>query len=134
MATDENSWRTQSFRQSVIAKIDEAVQMSGMPTAKNSIEMENHVFQKAKTKEEYLGFVARLILHVRELNSKKGTGGNAPGTAGAGNQGMPDPIGALQTLARQGTGNNQMMNINGPGSNPQGIIPQPPTNTATNCM
>lgn len=29
---------------------DEAVQMSGMPTAKNSIEMENHVFQKAKTK------------------------------------------------------------------------------------
>lgn len=46
---------------------------------------------------------------------------------------MPDPIGALQTLARQGTGNNQMMNMNGPGSNPQGIIPQPPTNTATNC-
>lgn len=29
---------------------DEAVQMSGMPTTKNSIEMENHVFQKAKTK------------------------------------------------------------------------------------
>lgn len=46
---------------------------------------------------------------------------------------MPDPIGALQTLARQGTGNNQMMNMSGPGSNPQGIIPQPPTNTATNC-
>ncbi|XP_071856620.1 mediator complex subunit 15 [Bombus fervidus] len=134
MATDENSWRTQSFRQSVIAKIDEAVQISGMPTAKNSVEMENHVFQKAKTKEEYLGFVARLILHVRELNSKKGTGGNAPGTGGSGNQGMPDPIGALQTLARQGTGNNQMMNMSGPGSNPQGIIPQPPTNTATNLL
>ncbi|PBC33231.1 mediator of RNA polymerase II transcription subunit 15 isoform X2 [Apis cerana] len=134
MATDENSWRTQSFRQSVIAKIDEAVQMSGMPTAKNSIEMENHVFQKAKTKEEYLGFVARLILHVRELNTKKGTGGTASGTACSGNQGMPDPIGALQTLARQGTGNNQMMNMSGPGSNPQGIIPQPPTNTATNLL
>lgn len=29
---------------------DEAVQMSGMPTAKNSIEMESHVFQKAKSK------------------------------------------------------------------------------------
>lgn len=70
MATDD-SWKTQSFRQSVIAKIDEAIQMSGMPTTKNSIEMENHVFQKAKSKEEYLGFVARLILHVREMNSKK---------------------------------------------------------------
>ncbi|XP_078045603.1 mediator of RNA polymerase II transcription subunit 15-like isoform X1 [Augochlora pura] len=134
MATDENSWRTQSFRQSVIAKIDEAVQMSGMPITRNSIDMENHVFQKAKTKEEYLGFVARLILHVRELNSKKGAGATAPGAAGAGNQGMPDPIGALQTLARQGTGNNQMMNISGPGPNPQGIIPQPPANTATNLL
>jgi len=29
---------------------DEAIQMSGMPTTKNSIEMENHVFQKAKSK------------------------------------------------------------------------------------
>jgi len=44
---------------------------------------------------------------------------------------MPDPIGALQTLARQGTGNNQMMGIGGPGPNHQGIIPQP-ANTATN--
>lgn len=32
--------------------------------------MENHVFQKAKTKDQYLGFVARLILHVREMSEK----------------------------------------------------------------
>ncbi|KAK2584971.1 hypothetical protein KPH14_002559 [Odynerus spinipes] len=134
MATDETSWRTQSFRQSVVAKIDEAVQTSGMPTSKNSIEMESHVFQKAKSKEEYLGFVARLILHVREMNSKKGAAGNAPGAGGSGGQGMPDPIGALQTLARQGTGNNQMIGMGGPGPNPQGIVPQSSTNTATNLL
>lgn len=29
---------------------EEAINKSGMPTSKNSIEMENHVFQKAKTK------------------------------------------------------------------------------------
>lgn len=39
-----------------------------MPTSKNSAEMENHVFQKAKSREEYLGYVARLILHVREMS------------------------------------------------------------------
>lgn len=44
------------------------VRQSGMSTARNSIEMENQVFMKAKTKEEYLGFVARLILHVREMS------------------------------------------------------------------
>lgn len=32
------------------------------------MEMENHVFQKAKSKEEYLAFVARLILHIREMS------------------------------------------------------------------
>lgn len=35
--------------------------------SKSAIEMESHVFQKAKTKDQYLGFVARLILHVREM-------------------------------------------------------------------
>ncbi|XP_071629127.1 uncharacterized protein [Temnothorax longispinosus] len=95
----DDSWKTQHFRQNVVAKIDEAIQVSGMPTTKNSMEMENHVFQKAKTKEEYFGFVARLILHLREMNSKKDAAGNAPGTAGTNNQGMPDLIGALQTLS-----------------------------------
>ncbi|KAJ9595965.1 hypothetical protein L9F63_012858, partial [Diploptera punctata] len=91
---------------------DEAIQKSGMPTSKNSVEMENHVFQKAKTKEDYLGFVARLILHVREMNSKKGTTGmGVPG--GGGGQAAQDPINALQNLARQGTGN-QMMGLGGP--------------------
>lgn len=44
---------------------------------------------------------------------------------------MPDPIGALQTLARQGSGNNQIIGLGGPGPNNPGIIPQPP-NAATN--
>ncbi|EZA59794.1 hypothetical protein DMN91_008406 [Ooceraea biroi] len=134
MAQDDSSWKTQSFRQSVVAKIDEAVQVCRMPTTRSGIEMENHVFRKAKSKEEYLGFVARLILHVREMNSKKDAADNAPGAAGSNNPGMQDPIGALQTLARQGTGNNQMMGMGGPGPNHQGIIPQPTANTATNLL
>ncbi|XP_066597395.1 mediator of RNA polymerase II transcription subunit 15-like isoform X2 [Prorops nasuta] len=159
MATDD-SWRTQSFRQSVVSKIEEAIQISGMPASKNSIEMENHVFQKAKTREEYLGFVARLILHVREMSrfffkdysilflfiyiiltpihyvidSKKGANNATSGSAGTGNQGMPDPIGALQTLARQGTGNSQMIGMGGQGPNTQTIIQQPNAPTATNLL
>lgn len=50
---------------------------------------------------------------------------------------MQDPIGALQSLARQqGTGNNQVMGMAGAGpNNPQGMVPQQPpqNNTATNC-
>ena len=95
---DDGSWRTPTFRQRIVTKIDETTRTSGMPTTKNSMEMENYVFQKAKSKEEYLGFVARLILHVREMNSKKGVGIGVPG-GGPGNQAAQDPISALQNQA-----------------------------------
>nr|XP_018911332.1 PREDICTED: uncharacterized protein LOC109040028 isoform X1 [Bemisia tabaci] len=68
MSAEDNSWRSPPFRQNVVQKIEEAVRSSGMTPSRNSLEMENHVYQKAKTKEEYLGFVARLILHVREID------------------------------------------------------------------
>nr|CAI5841497.1 unnamed protein product [Callosobruchus analis] len=106
---DENNWRTPAFRQSVVAKIDEAIRSSGMNPSRNSLEMESHVFQKAKNKEEYLGFVARLILHVREMKPKQAGGMAGPGQ-GQGGPGMPDPINALQNLASQGT-RNPMMNM-----------------------
>ncbi|XP_029720029.1 mediator of RNA polymerase II transcription subunit 15 [Aedes albopictus] len=119
---EDNSWKTPSFRQSVVNKINEAIQQSGMTSSKNGLEMENHVFQKARNKDEYLGYVARLILHVREMNTKNKNQQNPAGSAQDGgnpNQqggGMPDPINALQTLATQGT-RPQMMGgqMGGPG-------------------
>lgn len=47
---------------------NEAIVQSGMTSSKNSMEMENHVYQKSRTKDEYLSYVARLILHVREMS------------------------------------------------------------------
>lgn len=106
MADQVMDWRGEPFRAKVVAQIEEAVRSSASPMTKSSIEMENHVFQKAKTREEYLALVARLILHVKEMNANrdkpKGPGGMGipqgmpPGAAGM-SQPMPDPIGALQT-------------------------------------
>ncbi|KAJ8920966.1 hypothetical protein NQ315_015760 [Exocentrus adspersus] len=124
----DDSWRTPTFRQSVVTKIEEAIRQSGMNTSRNSIEMENHVFQKAKNKEEYLGFVARLILHVREMKPKQGGGMAGPGQGQVG-PGMPDPINALQNLASQGT-RNTMINM-GPQPGQMGGPQQP---TATNLL
>lgn len=44
---------------------NEAVATTNLATSKSASEMENHVFAKANSKEEYLGFIAKLILHVR---------------------------------------------------------------------
>ncbi|XP_026738058.1 mediator of RNA polymerase II transcription subunit 15-like [Trichoplusia ni] len=140
MASEDN-WRTQAFRQSVVSKIEEVIQRSGVQVARNSSEMENHVFMKAKTREEYMNMVAKLILHVREMSQSKQNQG-APNMQGP-NQGQPgpspqvqapqgqpqqgpnnqagltqDPINALQNLASQGS-RNQMMTMG-----PQGQMQQ----------
>ncbi|XP_056005140.1 mediator of RNA polymerase II transcription subunit 15-like isoform X2 [Ostrea edulis] len=113
MAEQTMDWQSEPFRTKVVAQIEDAVRSSTSPMTKSSIEMENHVFQKAKTREEYLALVARLILHVKEMNANKdkpkGPGGMGmaqgmpPGAAGM-SQPMPDPIGALQNLTAQGIG------------------------------
>uniref|UniRef100_A0A1B0D6Y6 Mediator of RNA polymerase II transcription subunit 15 n=1 Tax=Phlebotomus papatasi TaxID=29031 RepID=A0A1B0D6Y6_PHLPP len=119
--TEDNSWRTPSFRQNVVAKINEAIQTSGMNTSKSSIEMENHVFVKARNKDEYLSFVARLILHVREMNTKNKMQGSGGGGDVSNAGGMPDPINALQNLASQGSRpQQQMMGMGGPQGGPMG--------------
>ncbi|CAC5382032.1 MED15 [Mytilus coruscus] len=97
---DQNDWRSETFRRKVIQQIDEAVRQSATPMTKSSLEMENHVFMKAKSREEYLALVARLILHVKEINSQRERRA-APG--GMPQVGMQDPINALQNLALQGT-------------------------------
>ncbi|XP_021703640.1 mediator of RNA polymerase II transcription subunit 15-like [Aedes aegypti] len=83
---EDNSWKTPSFRQRVVNKINESIQQTGMTSSKNGLEMENHAFQKARNKDEYLSYVAKLILHLREMNTKnKNTQNPAGGSQDGGN-------------------------------------------------
>ncbi|XP_065202486.1 mediator of RNA polymerase II transcription subunit 15-like [Planococcus citri] len=69
--TEENSWRTTLFRIHIVRKIEEEILKSGISTNKTSMEMENHLYQRANTKDEYLYYVARLILHLGEMGSNR---------------------------------------------------------------
>lgn len=117
-----NDWRSPTFRNRVVGQIDKALHQSGSKITKTSVEMENHLYQKAKSRDEYMELLAKLIIHVSEL-TKKGK----PGSGEAGipqqvpskgippgqsqpqpqpqqqPQAMQDPINALQNLAMQGT-------------------------------
>merc|ERR1719357_2064254 len=78
-------WQTEVFRSSLVRKLEEAIRESGNPTQKPAPDMERQVFMRAKTKEEYLSFIARLILHVRQQSSGGAQGG---GSADLGDLGM----------------------------------------------
>uniref|UniRef100_A0A8C3V4T2 Mediator of RNA polymerase II transcription subunit 15 n=1 Tax=Catharus ustulatus TaxID=91951 RepID=A0A8C3V4T2_CATUS len=65
----ETDWRSTNFRQKLVSQIDEAMRKAGVAHNKSSKDMESHVFMKAKTREEYLSLVARLIIHFRDILS-----------------------------------------------------------------
>lgn len=66
------------------------------------------------------------------LDSKKGGAMNGQGIQQG--TGIPDPITSLQSLASQGTRNNQMMGMAGPQGGPMGGPQQMPQITATNLL
>lgn len=53
---------------SFVFNSNEAISHSDLTPKKNTVDMENHVYSKARNKDEYLSFVARLIIHVREMS------------------------------------------------------------------
>lgn len=108
----ETDWRSAAFRQKLVSQIEDAMRKAGVAHSKSSKDMESHVFLKAKTRDEYLSLVARLIIHFRDIHNKKSqasvsdpmnalqslTGGPTPGAAGIG---MP-PRGPGQSLGGMG--------------------------------
>ncbi|XP_077590745.1 mediator of RNA polymerase II transcription subunit 15 isoform X2 [Stigmatopora nigra] len=66
----DSDWRSPQFRQKVVAQIEEAMRKAGTVQNKTSTEMENQVYVKAKTRDEYLSLVARLIIHYRDIHKK----------------------------------------------------------------
>uniref|UniRef100_A0A034WK64 Mediator of RNA polymerase II transcription subunit 15 n=1 Tax=Bactrocera dorsalis TaxID=27457 RepID=A0A034WK64_BACDO len=121
-------WPSQKFRQSMIAKINQALQTTD-PT-KNASVMENHIFKKSRSKEEYMGLVAKLFMHFQDLAQRKPTQPPPQQNTEMNQQGMmPDPLNALQTLASQGNRNAQMAG----GPNPNQMGPGGPA-AATNLL
>ncbi|XP_063000058.1 mediator of RNA polymerase II transcription subunit 15 isoform X2 [Elgaria multicarinata webbii] len=128
---EENEWRSANFRQKLVSQIEDAMRMAGVAHSKTSKDMETHVFMKAKSREEYLSLVARLIIHFRDIHNKKSlasvsdpmhalqnlTGGSPAGAAGMGMTPRPQgpPLGGMSGL---GAPMGQQMSL--PGQQPPG--------------
>ncbi|XP_066221503.1 mediator of RNA polymerase II transcription subunit 15 isoform X3 [Saccopteryx leptura] len=114
----ETDWRSAAFRQKLVSQIEDAMRKAGVAHSKSSKDMESHVFLKAKTRDEYLSLVARLIIHFRDIHNKKSqasvsdpmnalqslTGGPAAGAAGIGmpSRGPGQSLGGMGGLGTMG--------------------------------
>ncbi|XP_073826522.1 mediator complex subunit 15 [Musca autumnalis] len=118
-------WQSQKFRQSVISKINEMLQNTNQDGAKNAGVMENHIFKKSKSKDEYLGLVAKLFMHFKDI-SRRPQQAPPPNAEIPQQNMMQDPLNALQNLASQGNRNPQMMSMPGGPNAQQGAGPSGP--------
>ncbi|XP_047618249.1 mediator of RNA polymerase II transcription subunit 15 isoform X3 [Phacochoerus africanus] len=114
----EADWRSAAFRQKLVSQIEDAMRKAGVAHSKSSKDMESHVFLKAKTRDEYLSLVARLIIHFRDIHNKKSqasgsdpmnalqslTSGPAAGATGIGipSRGPGQPLGGMSGLGAMG--------------------------------
>ena len=61
-------WRSAGFRLAVKKKLEETIKYYGNDTGRNYWEMEEIIYSKANTKEEYLENAAKIILYLRDRN------------------------------------------------------------------
>lgn len=89
-------WQSQKFRQNVITKMcvkenqtqsklykfqrnfiynfSNEILQSTRQDGKSASVMESHIFKKSKNKDEYLGLVAKLFMHFKDLSQSKSQG------------------------------------------------------------
>nr|XP_057904181.1 mediator of RNA polymerase II transcription subunit 15 isoform X2 [Doryrhamphus excisus] len=127
----DSDWRSPQFRQKVVSQIEDAMRKAGSGHNKSSNEMENHVYVKAKSREEYLSLVARLIIHYRDIHNKALGGpdpmnaltnltgvGGGPGAIGMGPHPTGAPVGGMGAMGPMQIGPHAMAGVSG---NPQAL-------------
>jgi len=68
-SSDKDTWGTPYFREGVVFKIEDAIWKSGSTLSRNSVEIEDVIFSKAKDLDEYKHFLKRLIIHINQIGS-----------------------------------------------------------------
>lgn len=67
----ESIWRSEGFRDGVFRKLQQAVDRYGNVVNKSALDMEEHIFERARTKEEYLENAARIIVYIKNSSRDK---------------------------------------------------------------
>ena len=85
-APNADEWQSEAFRMSMVKKLEEAIQEYGLQGQRDPQTIEQQVFTRAKTREDYLNCIARFILMIQGQRTNQG--GQMGGSAGQGNPNM----------------------------------------------
>ncbi|XP_045605676.1 mediator of RNA polymerase II transcription subunit 15 [Procambarus clarkii] len=75
MADDWKSW---NFRQRVVAQLEDLIRQTPPGNHRNAHDLELQVFQRATKKDEYLQYIGRIAMHMREMIQNSNPQSNNP--------------------------------------------------------
>ena len=67
-----DEWQSEAFRMSMVKRLEEAIQEHGLQGQKDPQQMEQQIFMRAKTREDYLNCIARFILMIQSQRNNAG--------------------------------------------------------------
>ena len=103
-APNADEWQSEAFRMSMVKKLEEAIQEYGLQGQRDPQTIEQQVFTRAKTREDYLNCIARFILMIQGQRTNQGgqMGGSAaqgnPNMQGGGQINQQDQVGCLLAI------------------------------------
>lgn len=110
---NSTGWPSAFLRKNVLSKIEEAIRHSNNRiTGKTPLEMEQHIFTRTKSREDYLEYVARLIIHLKDSKAKQGGQPGGPMGDGSGGSGVVSVPGGGGGGPNNGNTNNMMGGFN----------------------
>lgn len=63
--SENNNWRSPQFRANIVSKISDHIIAQRLTVRTDAAHMEQSVYAKAKSEQEYLAYIARLIIYLR---------------------------------------------------------------------
>ena len=67
----ESVWRTPMFREAISQRLIEAIEAYGNATCIESDLLESYVFERSKTRQDYLETSARVIVYLRKVDLRR---------------------------------------------------------------
>ena len=77
-----DEWQSDAFRMSMVKKLEEAIQEHGLQGQRDPQQMEQQIFMRAKTGEDYLNCIARFILMIQNQRNNAQGGSNVGPSGG----------------------------------------------------
>ena len=71
-APNADEWQSEAFRMSMVKKLEEAIQEYGLQGQRDPQTIEQQVFTRAKTREDYLNCIARFISTIQGQRTNQG--------------------------------------------------------------